>query len=68
VVKVKICGFTNLEDVKVACELGVDMVGAIMVPKSSRYVTTMQARQILDAVSGGIAKIAVVYPDKSCLG
>ena len=61
-VKVKICGFTNLEDVKVACELGVDMVGAIMVPKSSRYVTTMQARQILDAVSGGIAKIAVIMP------
>ena len=61
-VKVKICGFTNIEDVKVACELGVDMVGAIMVPKSSRYVTTMQARQILDAVSDGIAKIAVIMP------
>jgi len=62
VVKVKICGFTNPEDVKVACELGVDMVGAILVPKSSRYVTTMQARQILDAVSGGIAKVAVIMP------
>jgi len=62
VVKVKICGFTNLEDVKVACELGVDMVGAIMVPRSSRYVTTMQAKQILDAVSGGIAKVAVIMP------
>ncbi len=61
-VKVKICGFTNLEDVKVACELGVDMVGAIMVPRSSRYVTTMQAKQILDAVSGGIAKVAVIMP------
>lgn len=61
-VKVKICGFTNPEDVKVACELGVDMVGAILVPKSSRYVTTMQARQILDAVSGGIAKVAVIMP------
>lgn len=61
-VKVKICGFTNPEDVKVACELGVDMVGAILVPKSSRYVTTMQARQILDAVSGDIAKVAVIMP------
>lgn len=61
-VKVKICGFTNPEDVKVACELGVDMVGTILVPKSSRYVTTMQARQILDAVSGGIAKVAVIMP------
>ncbi|MFQ6129293.1 MAG: phosphoribosylanthranilate isomerase [Candidatus Hadarchaeaceae archaeon] len=61
-VKVKICGFTNLEDVKIACELGVDMVGAIMVPGSSRYVTTTQARQILDAVSGGVAKVAVIMP------
>ncbi|MCK4405381.1 MAG: phosphoribosylanthranilate isomerase [Hadesarchaea archaeon] len=64
-VKVKICGFTNPEDVKVACELGVDMVGAILVPKSSRYVTTMQARQILDAVSDGIAKVAVIMPKDS---
>jgi len=62
VVKVKICGFTNTEDVKVACELGVDMVGAIMVPRSSRYVTARQAKSILGAVSGDIAKVAVIMP------
>jgi phosphoribosylanthranilate isomerase len=62
VVKVKICGFTNPEDVKVACELGVDMVGAILVPKSSRFVTARQAKQILNAVSEGIAKVAVIMP------
>ncbi len=61
-VEVKICGFTNTEDVKVACELGVDMVGAIMVSGSSRYVTARQARPILDAVSGGVAKVAVIMP------
>ncbi len=61
-VEVKICGFTNTEDVKVACELGVDMVGAIMVSGSSRYVTAKQARPILDAVSGGVAKVAVIMP------
>lgn len=61
-VEVKICGFTNTEDVKVACELGADMVGAIMVPGSSRYVTAKQARPILDAVSGGVAKVAVIMP------
>ncbi len=61
-VKVKICGFTNVEDVEVACELGIDMVGAILVPKSSRYVTVEQARQILAAASGDIAKVAVIMP------
>lgn len=61
-VEVKICGFTNTEDVKVACELGVDMVGVIMVSGSSRYVTARQARPILDAVSGGVAKVAVIMP------
>ncbi len=61
-VKVKICGFTNPEDVKVACELGVDMVGAILVQKSSRYVTARQAKQILYVVSGDIAKVAVIMP------
>ncbi len=64
-VKVKICGFTNVKDVEVACELGIDMVGAILVPKSSRYVTVEQARQILAAASGDIAKVAVIMPKDS---
>jgi phosphoribosylanthranilate isomerase len=38
------------------------MVGAILVPKSSRYVTAGQARQILSAASGDIAKVAVIMP------
>jgi phosphoribosylanthranilate isomerase len=61
-VKVKICGFTNADDVKVACELGVDMVGAILVPQSTRYVTIEQAKRIFAATSGGVAKVAVVMP------
>lgn len=61
-VKVKICGFTNADDVRVACGLGVDMVGVILVPKSSRYVSMDQAKEILAATSGGAAKVAVVMP------
>jgi len=49
-VKVKICGFTNTEDLRVACTLGVDMVGTIVeIPKSPRRVTIEQAKQILAA-------------------
>ncbi len=61
-VKVKICGFTRAEDVKVACELGVDMVGTILVPKSPRYVPVEQAREILDAAGEGVDKVAVFIP------
>lgn len=61
-VKVKICGFTNPEDVRAACKLGVDMVGAISVPKSSRYVTVEQARKILATASDGVARVAVIMP------
>ncbi|MFH1821928.1 MAG: phosphoribosylanthranilate isomerase [Methanobacteriota archaeon] len=58
--KVKICGFTNTEDVKLACDFGVDMVGVIMVPGSKRYLDTERAKQVLDAASGRASKVAVV--------
>lgn len=61
-VKVKICGFTDADDVRVACELGVDMVGVILVPGSTRCVTVEQAKQILAATSEGVARVAVAMP------
>ena len=62
-VKVKICGFTNTEDLRVACTLGVDMVGTIVeIPKSPRRVTIEQAKQILAAASKGVDKVAVAMP------
>jgi len=61
-VKVKICGFTNTADLRVACALGVDMVGTIVeIPKSPRRVTIEQAKQIL-AAAKGVDKVAVVMP------
>jgi len=46
-VKVKICGLTNLADAQSAVSAGVDLLGFIFYPKSSRYVTPEQARNIL---------------------
>lgn len=60
--KVKICGFTNLEDVKAACALGVDMVGVVLVPESPRHVTVEQAELIFPTASEGVAKVAVIMP------
>ena len=46
-VKVKICGMTNLKDVKVAVDGGVDAVGFIFYKKSPRLVTMQTVREIV---------------------
>ena len=62
-VKVKICGFTNTEDLRVACTLDVDMVGTIVeIPRSPRRVTIEEAKQILAAASKGVDRVVVAMP------
>ena len=46
-VKVKICGMTNLKDVKVAVDGGADAVGFIFYKKSPRSVTMKVVREIV---------------------
>ena len=46
-VKVKICGMTNLKDVKIAVDGGVDAVGFIFYKKSPRSVTMQAVRKIV---------------------
>ena len=46
-VKVKICGMTNLNDVKVAVDGGVDAVGFIFYKKSPRSVTMQAVMEIV---------------------
>jgi len=46
-VKVKICGMTNLKDVKIAVDGGVDAVGFIFYKKSPRSVTMQAVREIV---------------------
>jgi phosphoribosylanthranilate isomerase len=49
-VKVKICGLTNLADAQVAVDAGADLLGFILYPKSPRYVTPAQVAEILGAL------------------
>lgn len=66
-VEVKICGFTSVERVKLACELGVDMVGVIVEAKvpTPRNLTVERARIILDAVAGDVDRVAVITPENT---
>ena len=59
-VKVKLCGFTNEADVKVACKLCPDLIGTIVeIPSSPRSLSARRAKPVLDAVKGNIARVAV---------
>jgi len=61
-VKVKICGFMRADDVKTASDLGVDMVGVIVIPSSSRGLTLEQAKDVLKA-GKNMDKVAVIMPN-----
>jgi phosphoribosylanthranilate isomerase len=45
-----VCGVTNAEDAKVACQAGANLIGVIFVPKSKRCVTPEQAKSVVDTV------------------
>lgn len=46
--RIKFCGITNKEDLHAAAALGVDAVGLVFHPASSRAITVQQAREILN--------------------
>lgn len=57
---VKICGTTNIEDAVKATELGADFIGLILYPKSPRYVTDDEAREISLSLEGTNVKKVIV--------
>jgi indole-3-glycerol phosphate synthase / phosphoribosylanthranilate isomerase len=61
--KVKFCGFTRLDDAKVALRLGVDYLGLIFAGGSSRRVTVEEAEPICRALKGYV-KLVGVFKDE----
>jgi phosphoribosylanthranilate isomerase len=57
--KVKVCGFTNLEDFLLAERLGADYAGFIFYPGSRRRIEPEKARAMIAAGSGRMIPVGV---------
>ncbi len=57
--KVKICGITNLKDAFLAEKLGADMLGFVFYPKSPRYLSFAKAEKIIPRLSPLTRKVGV---------
>ncbi len=58
-VKIKICGFTNVEDALFAAEAGADALGFVFWERSPRCVSIQRASEIVRRLPGWILKTGV---------
>jgi phosphoribosylanthranilate isomerase len=58
-VRIKICGITTAADAVVAADLGADAIGLNFYPRSPRYITEAQAREILQVLPPFVEPVGV---------
>jgi phosphoribosylanthranilate isomerase len=64
-VRIKICGITNLIDARLAADLGAHALGFIFYPKSPRSVRPEVAREIIDNVPPLVMTVGVFVDEEA---
>jgi phosphoribosylanthranilate isomerase len=62
--RVKICGFTRVEDAVYAAQLGVDAIGLVFYPPSPRHVEIEQAIEIVNALPAFTSVVALFVDEQ----
>jgi len=62
--RVKICGFTRVEDAVFAARLGVDAIGLVFYPPSPRHVEIEQAVRIVNALPAFTSVVALFVDEQ----
>jgi phosphoribosylanthranilate isomerase len=57
--KIKVCGITRIKDAQAAVKYGADIIGFIFYRKSPRYISTMQALEIINSIDPTVSTMGV---------